>query len=113
MSIFNCLTLFILIFDISFMSHIIIHGCGLCFGVAILSPLYYPRMWVINFMLIMLRGSFAHVDTNLLPTYFQLDTSLDTSLDTPLDTPLYVDMWICEYVNTLVMLIRYNMKIRH
>ena len=27
-----------------------------------------------------------HVDTNLLPTYFQLDT------------PLYVDMWICEYV---------------
>nr|ATY40879.1 orf94 [Picobiliphyte sp. MS584-11] len=56
------------------------HVCELCFGVAIFSPLYYPRMWVINFMLI-------HVDTNLLPTYFQLDTSLDT--------PLYVDMWIC------------------
>jgi hypothetical protein len=73
--------LFILcyIYHSDFQSQYILHyhGCGLCFAVAIFSPLLSTSCW---FMWI--------------PTYYQLDTSLDT----PLDTPLYVDMWICEYV---------------
>lgn len=50
------------------------HVCGLCFGVAIFSPL--------------------HVDTNLLPTYYQLYVGYDGFIGgvSSVNIGLYIDM---------------------